>query len=347
MHVDLTEIDRGWRIYGAGIAISGPTLRALRILGVLEEVKKQGATWAGISILTRTGEPVAEVPTPPVEPGLPGAGGIMRQALHKIFSAATVEAGVEVRLGTTLETLTQVPGGVEVKLTDGHRDRYDLVVGADGIYSKTRERIFPDAPKPVFTGQVIYRIVAERLEEVEHTLFYMGDDAQVGFSPVSATHMYMFLLERPRASPWIPLEEQPRRLHRSLEGWGGIVPQVRAAVITSAAPTINYRPLESILLPRPWYKGRVVLIGDAAHATTPHLACGAGMAIEDGIVLGEELKRADVECALPQFMERRFERGRLVVENSIRLGEIDRNRGSPQDHGRLMAESMQALRQPM
>jgi 2-polyprenyl-6-methoxyphenol hydroxylase-like FAD-dependent oxidoreductase len=347
IHVDLAEIDPAWKIYGAGITITGPTLRALQSLGVLEEVKKHGATWEGISVYTRDGQRIQELPTPPIAPGLPANAGIMRPILHQILSVATREAGVHIRLGITLETLTQVPGGVEVKLTDGHRDRYDIVVGADGIYSKMRERIFPDGPKPEFTGQVIFRIVAERPEGFEHSQFYMGEDAKLGFNPVSATHMYMFLLERQPANPWMPLEEQPRRLYESLKGWGGIVPQVRETVLTTAASTINYRPLEAILAPKPWYRGRVVLIGDAAHAATPHLASGAGMAIEDGIVLADELRKDDVEAALPRFMERRFERSRLVVQNSIKLGEIEMNHGSPQEHGHLMAESMQALRQPM
>jgi 2-polyprenyl-6-methoxyphenol hydroxylase-like FAD-dependent oxidoreductase len=346
-HVDLAEIDPRWMIYGAGLTMTAPTLRALQLLGVLEEVAQHGATWEGISVFTRAGEYIRDLPTQRISPDLPAFGGIMRPLLHRILAARTREAGAVVRLGTTLETLTQVPGGVEVKLTDGHRACYEIVVGADGIYSKMRERILPNAPKPKLTGQVIYRIVTTRPGEVDHTQFYMGEDAKLGFNPVSATQMYMFLLERQPANPWMPLEEQPRRLYQSLEGWGGIVPQVRDAILSSAAPSINYRPLEAMLLPRPWYQGRVVLIGDAARATPPHLASGVGMAIEDGIVLADELKQADVEAALPRFMERRFERSRMVVERSLRLGEIEMNRGSSEEHCQLLTESMQALRQPM
>jgi 2-polyprenyl-6-methoxyphenol hydroxylase-like FAD-dependent oxidoreductase len=91
-----------------------------------------------------------------------------------------------------------------------------------------------------------------------------------------------------------------------------------------------------------------VLIGDAAHATTPHLASGAGMAIEDGIVLAEELRlQPTLEQALSSFMSRRFERCRLVVENSVRLGQIEMARGSPIEHTRLMSESLGTLRQPI
>ncbi|HWW20218.1 MAG TPA: FAD-dependent oxidoreductase [Steroidobacteraceae bacterium] len=345
--VDLAEIDPAWMIYGAGLTITAPTLRALQVLGVLDEVTQQGATWELISVFTRDGERIQELRTPRISPELPAHGGIMRPVLHRILSSATRKAGVDVRLGTTLETMTQVPRGVEVKLTDGHRACYEIVVGADGIYSKLRERIFPDAPKPTFTGQVIYRVVAERPQGFDRGEFYRSEDAQLGFNPVSATHLYMYLLERQPANPWMPLEEQPRRLYQSLEGWGGIVPRVRAVVMTSSAPTVNYRPLEAMLLPRPWFQGRVVLIGDAAHAATPHLASGVGMAIEDALVLADELKNGEIDVALPRFMDRRFDRSRMAVENSVRIGEIEMKHGSPDEQGRLLAESMQALRQPM
>jgi 2-polyprenyl-6-methoxyphenol hydroxylase-like FAD-dependent oxidoreductase len=166
-----------------------------------------------------------------------------------------------------------------------------LVVGADGIYSNTRRHDLPRSRQSrSFTGQVIYRLVAERPRGVDRTYFYMGGDYKVGFNPVSATHMYMFLLHPAADNPWVDPKDQPQKLYEAMAGFGGIVPQIRETVLTSNAHTIHYRPLEVILHPAPWHRGRVVLIGDAAHATTPHLASGAGMAIEDGIVLTEEIQ---------------------------------------------------------
>lgn len=345
--VDLVEIDPAWKIYGAGITITGPTLRALQTLGVLDEMKQHGATWDGAYVFTQNGQLIEEMHFPPIAADLPATGGIMRPELHRILSTRTLASGAHVRLGTTVETLAQVPGGVEVKLTNGHREHYALVVGADGIYSKMRERVFPEAPRPKFTGQVIYRIVAERPAGFDRTHFYMGPDSKLGFNPVSRTHMYMFLLQRAPSNPWIAVEDQPRRLYEGMAGWGGITPEVRETVLTTNASTINYRPLEAVLLPNPWYRGRVVLIGDAAHATTPHLASGAGMAVEDGIVLAEEITRdGDIDASLPRFMQRRFERGKLVVENSLRLGELEMTHGSPVEHTRVMMAAVAALAQP-
>ena len=345
--VDLIEIDPAWKIYGAGITITGPTLRALQALGVLDEMKQHGATWEGAYVFTQNGQLIEEMHFPPIAAGLPGTGGIMRPELHRILSTRTLASGAHVRLGTTIETLAQVPGGVEVKLTNGHRERYALVIGADGIYSKMRERVFPEAPRPKFTGQVIYRIVAERPAGFDRTHLYIGPDSKLGFNAVSRTHMYMSLLQRSPSSPWIAVEDQPRRLYEAMAGWGGIAPEVRRTVLTTNAHTINYRPLEAVLLPNPWYRGRVVLIGDTAHATTPHLASGAGMAVEDGIVLAEEIARdGDIDAALPRFMQRRFERGKLVVENSLRLAELELAHGSPVEQARVMMAAVAALAQP-
>jgi 2-polyprenyl-6-methoxyphenol hydroxylase-like FAD-dependent oxidoreductase len=345
--VDLVEIDPAWRIYGAGITLTGPTLRALQTLGVLDEVQLHGAVWDGAEVFTQSGQLVEQLHFPPLAADLPGAGGILRSELHKILAARTLAAGVHVRLGTTVATLAQVPGGAEVKLTNGHRELYSLVVGADGIYSKLRERLFPEAPRPQFTGQVVYRVVAERLPGVDRTHYYLGPDSKLGFNPVSRTHMYMFLLQRSPSNPWVPINEQPQRLYDAMSGWGGIVPAVRQTVMTTNAHTINYRPLETVLLANPWYRNRVVLVGDAVHATTPHLASGAGMAIEDGIVLAEELARdGDIDAALARFMLRRFGRGKLVVENSLRLGELELTHGSMTEYSRVMTSAAAALAQP-
>lgn len=343
--VDLVEQDPEWRVYGAGITITGPTLRALRAVGVLDEVLAQGASWSGGKVFTQDGTLITELSTTPVEAGIPATGGVMRPVLHAVLSSHTRAAGVRVRLGVTVEDLRQSAGKVEVTTTDGEQATYDLVVGADGIFSSVRKMIFPEAPEPSFTGQACWRLLARRPEGFDRSLFYMGGDRKIGFNPVSATHMYMFLLERSPDDPWIEPADQPKRLHALMEGFGGIVPEIRQGVL--ANDSINYRPLKILLKDRPWRRGRVVLIGDAVHATTPHLASGAGMAVEDAVVLAQELDRAPVEEALDAFTERRFERCRMVVENSVRLGQLEMSGGSPQEHNLLMAGSIQALREPI
>src|SRR5260370_7554991 len=211
-----------------------------------------------------------------------------------------------------------------------------------------RGLVFPGAGGPVTGGEVRYRLIAERPAGFDRPHFYMGEDYKVGFNPVSPTHMYMFLLHPAAADPWIDPQDQPQKLYEAMEGFGGFVPQIRATVRTSNAHSVNYRPLEVLLHPAPWYRGHVVLIRYAAHATTPHLASGAGMAIDDGIVLVQEIgAQPALQQALQNFMARRFERCRLVIQNSVQLGQIEMKRGSPHEHTRLMSDALAALRQPI
>jgi 2-polyprenyl-6-methoxyphenol hydroxylase-like FAD-dependent oxidoreductase len=346
--VDLIEIDPTWRMLGAGITITGPTLRALATVGVLEHVVAEGATWNDALIHDKSGTVLENVSFPTLGEGLPAVAGVMRPVLHRILSARTRSDGVNVRLGVSVAEFRDHGTEVEVAFSDGQSHRYDLVVGADGIFSKTRSQIFPDAAKPIVTGQVIYRLLAERPAGFDRSHFYMGEDFKVGFNPVSATHMYMYLLHPAASDPWIEPKDQPQKLYEAMAGFGGIVPAIRDTVRTTNASSVNYRPLEVLLQPAPWYRGRIVLIGDAAHATTPHLASGAGMAIEDGIVLGEEIESsASLQEALQRFMARRFERCRKVIDNSVKLGQIEMAHGSPIEHGRLMSETLGALRQPI
>jgi 2-polyprenyl-6-methoxyphenol hydroxylase-like FAD-dependent oxidoreductase len=103
--------------------------------------------------------------------------------------------------------------------------------------------------------------------------------------------------------------------------------------------------LHAILVRRPWHRERVLLIGDAAHSATPQLAMGAGIAIEDAVVLGDVLSsHADLGGAFTEFMERRWERCRLVVENSLQLGEWEKHPDDPQaDPAGLMDASLAVL----
>ena len=346
--VDLIEIDPTWKALGAGITITGPTLRALKTVGVLPAVMAAGATWNSMRVHDKSGALLEEAPLHAIGPDLPTTGAILRPLLHKILADKTRESGANVRLGISATQIIEHTDHVDVTFSDGTQGSYDLMVGADGIFSKTREMIFPGAAKPRFTGQVIYRLLAERPAGMDRTYFFMGGDCKVGFNPVSTTHMYMYLLQPAPNNPWIDIKDQPQRLYEAMEGFGGFIPQIRETVRTSNAHTVNYRPLEVLLQPAPWYSGHVVLIGDAAHSTTPHLASGAGMAIEDGIVLTEEIQsQPTLAAALEKFMARRFARCRLVIENSVKLGDIEMNHGSTAEHTHLMVEALSALRQPI
>lgn len=347
--VDLVEIDPQWRNYGAGISLGPATLRALRQLGVLDAFLREGAAADGVHLCLPNGPRVAELPTPRLAgPDVPAGGAILRPVLACILADATRAAGTDVRLGCTLTALHQDDEGVEVTFSDGQRRRYDLVIGADGLYSKVRAMLFPDAPTPRYSGQAVWRAVLPRPPEIVTATMWMGPRIKPGVNPVSKDEIYLFVTE-------------PRPLNTHVDP-ATFVDHLRGLLAEFSAPVLQtiraqlgehsriiYRPLEGLLLPRPWSQGRVVLIGDAVHATTPHLASGACIGIEDALVLADELDRAGrpLDAALMAFEERRWERCRMVVENSARLGQIEVEGGDKDEHARIMRQSHAALTEPI
>jgi len=153
---EIAEIDKDWRVYGAGITITGPTLRALDRLGLLDAVVNEGYCYDATRICDASGHVViaSRVSGRPMGAGIPNSGGILRPVLHRILSAATRQSGAAVRLGVSAATVEQTDDAVSVGFTDGASATYDLIVGADGVHSRLRAMLFPDSPKPVFTGQV-------------------------------------------------------------------------------------------------------------------------------------------------------------------------------------------------
>ncbi|WP_341887232.1 FAD-dependent oxidoreductase [Variovorax sp. YR752] len=345
--VDLVEIDPGWRNYGAGISLGGATLRAFRQLGILEAFLREGNAADGLQALLPDGTPLATLPTPRVAgPDVPGGGGIMRPVLARILADATRATSTNVMLGCTFTRIEQDAQGVDVDFTDGQRRRYDLVIGADGLYSKTREALFPGAPGPRYSGQAVWRAVLPRPPEVTTAMMWMGR-VKPGVNPVSRDQIYLFLTEHRPNNEHVDPAQFAELLRALLAPFPApLVQRIREQIGPDSQ--IVFRPLEGLLMSRPWFKGRVVLIGDTVHATTPHLASGACIGIEDAIVLAEELSRqAGIEAALAAFEARRWERCRMVVENSARLGEIEMAGGDKEEHARIMRESLMALAQPI
>jgi 2-polyprenyl-6-methoxyphenol hydroxylase-like FAD-dependent oxidoreductase len=328
--VDLVERQSANTTYGAGISIGGPTLRALKSLGVLERYLAEGYACDGTEIRLPHGAVIKSIPTPRVAgPDVPGNGAVMRPVLAAILHDAAVAAGANLRFGTALSEVDPAP--------------YDLVVCAEGLHSETRRRLFPQAPEPVYHGQGVWRAVLPRMPEVEHTILWVSDNLKLGVNPVSQHAMYMFVNENSAAPRRVEAAGSDGELRSLLAQFPDPLVQAMRAQITSGSH-ILYRPIEKLLLPPPWHSGKTVLIGDAVHATTPHLAAGAGIGIEDAIVLAEECDRAEsVASALTAFEARRWDRCRMVVENSARLGHIETSHGDKAEHARLMGESFAAL----
>lgn len=347
--VDIVETDAAWCPLGAGITVNGPTLRALQELGLYASFQAHGFTSVGVDIYMQQGNHIGQLATPsPVGTTLPGGGGIMRPVLAKLMADAVRAVGARVILGHSWKEITQDANKVHVTMTSGEHCSYDLVVGADGVNSQLRAKFMPEVVPPQYVGQGVWRAVAPRPATLERPAMWLGHHIKCGVNPVSATQMYLFITEDRLNKEHIDPATWPEIMQGLLKPFTAPILQGLIPLMTTPEAAIDYRPLSNLIVPAPWNCGRLLLIGDAVAATTPHLASGAGIGIESGIVLGEELERhADLQQALDAFHARRFERCRMVVKNSERLCLIEVNGGDKAEHGQIMRESLMALAQPI
>ncbi len=347
--VDLVEADPAWAAVGVGLTLQPNALRALQRLGLLDQVLAHGFGYDGTRIIDPQGGLIVEVSEGPrlAGPQYPSSAGVPRPALASALKKRAAELGAKARAGVTVTDIRSDPDGVDVGFTDGQAGRYDLVVGADGIYSSVRRMVFDDSLRPEFTGQGVWRFTTSRPQEVERAWLCRGGPCSAGFIPLTPELMYLFLVENGvEEGRRLPREALAPTLAGLLAGFGGAVADVASRI--GPQSDVVYRPFEWLITPAPWHRGRVLLIGDAAHASTAHLGAGGGMAIEDAVVLGELLAaRLAPEELLSAFMERRYERCMLVARNSHLLGEVEQGKVTGQDPGRIAGEVFAALAQPI
>lgn len=321
--VEIVEIHNSWRVYHVGIIVQSNFVRALAELGLGKEAVEAGYAYRGWRFLNNEdGSEIAR------DEGVTTAGedfpadlGLARPALHDVLYKRTTALGIPLRQGITFETIADNGEEVTVDFTDGSSGTYDLVIGADGAYSKVRNLLFGDQHKPKFTGQGVWRYNLPRPKDLEWADAYISNPAMsIGTVPLTDETMYIFITVAEPGNPFFPPETLDAEMRKRLLGKGAVVEQF-AQYITDPKLVV-YRPLEACVLPAPWYKGRVVLIGDAAHSATPHLGQGAAMAIEDSLVLAQEYAGDGVlGDRLERFMQRRFDRAKYVAASSIQLGE--------------------------
>lgn len=344
--VDLIDIDPNWGVYGTGITLSILTLRALGDLGFASEIMREGNCYDGIKLCDNKGNLLRDIEAPRLfSKDVPAEGGILRPVLHAMMKKKVISLGVNTRLGISVDSYAQGDDRVDVKFTDGSTGNYDIVIGADGLFSKMRGITFPDSPKPRFTGQACWRVLFDIPDGWEKGRMFLGPKVKVGFSLCSPDKMYMYLLEHVPENPWRKPEEFPGILKSLMADFEGPVAEMRAKIDENSH--VVYRPLETILLTETWTKGRVALLGDAAHSTTPHLGSGAGAAVEDAIVLVQELSRCgSIAEAFETYNTRRIPRASLVVNNSLKIGELEMAGAPMPEQAGLMGASLHAIAQP-
>jgi 2-polyprenyl-6-methoxyphenol hydroxylase-like FAD-dependent oxidoreductase len=319
--LDVTVIEKqdAWRFQSSGIFVYSNGLRALREVGVLPGILEAGYVIRdGRNItLDHTGEHIVDTFYP--APGVPAILGIKRAEMHRVLARRIEELGVPVRLGTTIAELDDGPERVAVTFSDGSAGEYDLVVGADGIRSQVRDFIFPEVT-PRYTGFGVWRSVHDRPRDLTDKYMLMGMGKRLGIMPISDDKLYIFGTVLEPAGHWYERSDWPALMRAKFAEFAGPVAPLLAEV--SDRTEVLYTAVEEIAMPTPWHRGRVLLIGDAAHASTPFMGQGGAMAVEDAVVLARMLREADdLGAVLRAFGERRYPMCKFVQDVSRQVGE--------------------------
>ena len=352
MDAEIVELQKEYNVYGVGIIQQANALRALDALGVADEAMRRGSPYGKVKMCAPTGFSFAEIGIPPMG-NYPIHNGISRKILHDVLYEAAVANGVKFRMGLTVSEIENEGTRVGVKFTDGTEGFYQLVVGADGVNSKVRSLVFGDY-KPEYIGSSVWRYAFKRPAELETGYMFFGKKTKVGLIPMTAETMYMFVVSAEGDdNPFIPEDELLPRLKALLAEYSAKFVADVIEQITESKGVI-YRPLETLMVTEPWFKNRVVMLGDSVHATIPQLGSGAALAIEDAVVLAEELQKEDsIESILNNYMTRRYDRCKMVIDASNTLAEWEQMewKGIPlpegANMGALMGKTLAALAAPI
>jgi 2-polyprenyl-6-methoxyphenol hydroxylase-like FAD-dependent oxidoreductase len=349
--VSVEVVELYGRPLGAGITLLHRAIDGLHEIGVLDRFIEHGVQRGPSDVwfyYDRAGDPLPTAPLPPA-PAMELPAGILiaRPTMARILQDAATGAGATIRTGVGLQGLEQSADSVTATLTDGSERSYDLVVGADGIRSTTRSLIMRDEVVPRYSGITMFRWLISDIPDVGPVGFYQHERTLVVLMRLRDGRIYLATGRAYGDRPGRIEPDEARRIVREHLGLftAPLLAELRRHLTDDVELLVN--DYDWLLAPNPWYRGRVLLIGDAAHSTTANLGYGGGMAIEDGAVLGQEVAAGGAtEEVLERFMKRRFERARLVVNTSVELGDM-LFRGDPvADQNALRARALEALAAP-
>lgn len=344
--VTVIERDPDWSVYGVGIIQQANVIRAMKQLDLVDDYMAAAVPFDKVAIHAPDGTLVATVPMPQLVEGYPASMGIGRPALHKILGDRTIASGAKVRLGVTATQISDHGDKVHIAFSDDSEGVFDIVVGADGVYSQTRDMIMPEAEGPEFTGQAVWRYNFPRPADLDALHVYNGPIG-AGLVPINEELMYIYLTTPEPDKPRYAQDMLAETMREKMRSHSAQTIRDMADAVTDNDGVV-YRPLEGMMLRGNWHKGRVALLGDAIHATTPHLGQGAGLAIEDSIVLADEIARNETpEAAFTAYRNRRFERCRYIVDKSLEICRGQLGEGPPVDNAQATAEMFEIVAKPI
>lgn len=307
---------------GAGIVLYSNALKCLDYIGVLSEVLEEGFSMEGNTELWDSKSTfVGYVKYSTIDKMYPSYVGINRRKFLKILYNKAVKNQAKFYFGvSTVEATVTGEHSRPIKLTNGHEELYDLVIAADGTNSSIRRTLF-DNQESVFTKYGLWHSLHKRRPEINEKITVFGEGCRLGFVPLSKDSMYIWASAPEDVKIKIPHEMQPKLMKEKFSSaFTGLVKDVVDEI--NEFTYVNFTAVEEVHLPKPWYKGNVVFIGDSAHASLPFMAQGGAQALQDVATLTQLLSKGhDLRSTLTEYTNFRFDIAKLVQSTSNKIGQ--------------------------
>jgi 2-polyprenyl-6-methoxyphenol hydroxylase-like FAD-dependent oxidoreductase len=310
--VVLIERRPDFEVPGVGLGQPANALRVYDSLGVLDEILATGFIYDRMHIFDPGRRLIVEHKFLLGDERVPAYCALSRLQLHTILLAVAQRAGAQIRLGITVSEFDAERDRVDVRFSTGQYESFDLVAGFDGIRSTTRQHLVGTVFAPRPSGYGGWRVQVPRPDYVRSMEFLQGIGSKTGAMPLGNDLMYIFHIRPEAADADFAPHDYADLLRERMTQYGSYVAEVCASL--NADSDIVYSPIEPLLLPWPWSRGRVAIGGDAAHVFPPHLTQGAAMAVEDAYVLVREVLNDDapVEARLLRYAQKRYGRCAFV-----------------------------------
>ena len=315
--VRTTVLERGseLRLEGAGISLWSNAVRALQELRVDTEVLAAGSELRQAETLNQNGRLLSRSSLVEAGGGAPSIC-VARGDLLNILAAALEDQ--QIRFQSRVVSFQQSSDAVSVELDNGESLEADILIGADGIHSKLRAQLFGEEP-PRSANTACWRGMVEWASpylQDGNTQVFLGNRGQLGVLPCGDGKVYWFAARATDA----PLAEE-EHAPPVLEFFGDWAPPVVELLKATPPEAILFNQIVDRPPVGKWGEGRVVLLGDAAHSTTPNLGQGGCQALESAVVLAHCLRVSDdPEQALSAYTERRRPRTSWVTQQSRLAG---------------------------
>ena len=266
-----------WETSGAGLYLPGNSVRALDELGIWAELAARANPIVRQRFLDHRGRLLADIDVRSYWDGVAACVAIRRAALHEALRAGSVE--VPVRLGLSVTELDDDGQAKRVRFSDGSTGTYDLVVGADGVHSTIRG-LAVGGPPARYVGQASWRFVAEGFPEIGDWTVMLGRGRAFLTVALGEGSVYCYADVNSSEAP----DARGAEWRELFVDFADPVPR-----LLQHAGDAYFAPIEEVVPPA-WTARRVVLVGDAAHASSPNMAQGAAMALEDALVLADRAR---------------------------------------------------------